>query len=94
MYCEFIQHSLNATGIETMATIEDEVVAALRSMDDRSKLFILRTAKIQAARCPAIPVPTLRLAASNFSGGALRGSLGAGENIQLSLVRSPPEQVE
>lgn len=74
-----------------MATIEDEVVAALRAMDDRSKLVILRAAQEQAVRCPAIPITSLRLAAFDFSGGTLRHRPRISNNVRLSLVRSLPE---
>lgn len=77
-----------------MATIEDEVVAALRAMDDRSKLFILRTALNQAARCPATRSAVLSLAASDFGSRALFSGLGRANNVQLSLVCSTPEQVK
>lgn len=74
-----------------MATIEEEVVQALRAMDDRSKLVILRAAQAQAAACPAIQVASLRLAAPDFGGGALLHSPSKPNNIRLSLVRSFPE---
>ena len=87
-YCDFIQYLLKYIGIKTM-TIEEQMLAAFRAMDDRSKLLILRLAVAQAVDCPAAPAKTLRLAASDLSCRPLVDLRRHPKNVQLSVVRGP-----
>jgi hypothetical protein len=74
-------------------TIEEEFLLALRAMDHRSKLFLLRAAKNQASRCPVVPAAKLRLASSDLGGGPLIGTLSHTKNVILTLISRPPEKV-